>query len=127
MQLHREIEKIHAKGAELVFVGTGNRHWASVFKQDYGITCPVFVDTVRESYRALGMKRRILDLLDPRLVRNGLRALKHGFRPGWIQGDGLQNGGVLVVRPGGEIAFRFISDVSGDHPKVGDVIGALAG
>lgn len=80
VQLHREIERIHAKGAELVFVGTGNRHWASIFKQDYGITCPVCVDTERESYRALGMKRKILGILDPRLVKHGLRALKSGFR-----------------------------------------------
>lgn len=42
-----------------------------------------------------------------------------------IQGDAFQNGGVLVVRPGGEVAYRYISEVSGDHPPVADVLAAI--
>lgn len=122
MQLHREIDTVHAKGAELVFVGNGNRHWAEAFKKDHGIRCPVYVDTTRESYEALGMKRNFLGLLDPRIARNAFRALKAGFRQGSIQGDGVQNGGVLVVRPGGEIVYRHISAVLGDHPPVAEVL-----
>jgi hypothetical protein len=125
VQLHRESAAIRAKGAELAFVGNGNRRWAAVFKQDYGISSPIYVDTRRESYQALGMRRSLIGYLKPRAALNAVRALRAGFRQGATKGDALQNGGVLVVRPGGLIAFRYLSAVAGDHPDVADVIGSL--
>ena len=41
-------------------------------------------------------------------------------------GDPWQQGGVIVVRPGGEIAYRFASRESGDHPRIDDVLAPLA-
>jgi len=127
VQLHREKDAIHTRGGELYFVGNGAAHFASAFAQDLGITTPVYVDPSRASYRALGMKRGLVaTLLSARTLAHALRAMRTGFRQGSIQGDAWQLGGVLVVRPDGGVAFRYLSDEAGDHPPVGDVVAAVA-
>lgn len=127
MQLHREKDAIHARGGELVLIGNGAKHFAASFVEDLGITTPVYVDPTRASYRALGMKRGLVStLLALGTLKHGIRAFRAGFRQGRTQGDPFQLGGVLVVRPGGLIAFRYLSDEAGDHPPVHDVVAAFA-
>ena len=50
-----------------------------------------------------------------------------GFRQGRTQGDPWQLGGVLVVRPGGQVAYFHRSQNAGDHAPAGDVVRALSG
>ena len=72
VQLHRELPEIRRRGAELAFVGNGNRHFAATFKQELGLETPLFVDTRRDAYRALGMKRSLRrTLFAPRVWANG--------------------------------------------------------
>jgi peroxiredoxin len=126
VQLHRELPEIRRRGAELAFIGNGNRHFAEGFKRDHGIECPLYVDTQRDSYRALGMKRGFgVTLGSPAALLNMARALKAGFRQGRTRGDAWQLGGVLVVRPGGRIAYRYLSNEAGDHPPVTHVMKSL--
>ncbi len=56
--------------------------------------------------------------------KSGLGALRAGLRQGSVQGDAWQIGGVKVVRPGGGIAYRYLSDSVGDHPPVAEVLAA---
>jgi hypothetical protein len=126
VQLHRERDRIRGRGAELVFIGNGNRHFATAFKNDHAITAPLYVDTQRASYRALGMQRGFFATLgNLASMRNMVRALKGGFRQGPTRGDAWQLGGVLVVLAGGEVAYRYASAAAGDHPRLEDVIAAL--
>ncbi|HEY7413513.1 MAG TPA: peroxiredoxin-like family protein [Vicinamibacteria bacterium] len=126
MQLHRERGRIEAAGARLVFVGNGNRHFAAAFRDELRLDEPIYVDTGREAYAALGMKRGVAStLLAPGTWKAGVRAMRGGFRQKRVQGDAWQLGGVLVVRTGGEVAFRHLSASAGDHPPVSDVLAAL--
>ena len=125
VQLHREKDRIHGAGAELVIVGNGNRHFAGGFVKELGLTTPVYVDTKRDAYKALGFKRSLSAILAPAALGNAARALRNGFRQGKTQGDAVQLGGVIVVRPGGEVLFRYASDAPGDHPPVDRVLAAL--
>jgi len=126
VQLHRERQQIHERGAELILIGSGNRDFARGFRDEFEITTPLYVDTERRSYQALGMKRGgLAATLKPSVMRHGVRALKAGFRQGAIQGDAWQLGGVVVVLPGGRVAYRRLSDAAGDHPAIADVIAAL--
>lgn len=126
VQLHREHPRIRERGAELVFVGNGNRHFAAAFRDAHAIEAPLYVDTKRESYRALGMKRGFFATLgNLASMRNMARALADGFRQGLTRGDAWQLGGVLVVLAGGEVAYRYASAAAGDHPRPEDVIAAL--
>lgn len=40
-------------------IGNGNRHFAGAFREDLQLDTPLYVDTTRASYSALGMKRGI--------------------------------------------------------------------
>lgn len=143
-QLRREVDTIHAHGAELVVIGNGTRHFAGAFREDLQLETPLYVDTTRASYRALGMKRGLARTLGSwdTWVRM-LRALRDGFRqkrvrvivrwwyrsvpalvPG-TQGDAWQLGGVLVVLPDGRVPYRYLSTFAGDHPPPSDALAAL--
>ena len=124
--MHREHPRVRRAGAELVFVGNGDRHFARAFRDELGIKAPVYVDKERHAYAALGMRRGLGATVGSlAAVRNAARALRKGFRQGSVQGDAWQLGGVLVVRPGGEIAYRHLSRTAGDHAPVEDVLAAI--
>jgi alkyl-hydroperoxide reductase/thiol specific antioxidant family protein len=126
VQLHREKDAIEARGGRLVFVGVGNRHFAEGFRRELGLTEPLYVDTARNSYQALGMKRGVVaTILSPATWRNMARAWRNGFRQKGIKGDPWQLGGTLVVLPGGQVAFRHLSRASGDHPPLDEVLAGL--
>lgn len=125
MQLHREYPRIRRAGAELALVGNGTRHFARAFRDEQRITCPVYVDTERRAYAALGMKRGMGPLDALRTLKHAARARRAGFRQSEVQGDAWQLGGVLVVQPGGDVVYRHLSGTAGDHPEVEDVLAAV--
>ena len=126
--MRREVETIHGLGAELVVIGNGNLQFANAFRQDLHLETPLYVDTTRASYRALGMKRGIFRTLGSwRIWKNTFRARAKGFRQSrGVQGDAWQQGGVLVVLPDSRVAYRYLSSVAGDHPTVSEVLAALS-
>ena len=105
-------------GVGLFFVGSGNPMMAADFRDFLRLEVPVWVDTRRETYRFLQFQRQTWMLLDTRLWANGLRATRAGFRQGKTQGDPWQQGGVLVVRRGGEPVYSHASATAGDHPPL---------
>ena len=126
MQLHRVREEIHARGAELVIIGNGAPNFARAFREDLGITTPLFTDPSLTTYRLLEFKRGVTGtLLSPKVWANAARALSGGFRQGRVKGDAWQLGGVLVVRPDGSVIYRYASAAAGDHPPVSEILRAL--
>ncbi len=126
MQLHREREPIAARGARLFYVGNGDVQFAHEFREALRLEAPVYLDATRESYRALGMRHGIAVTIGSAASwRNTLRALRSSFHATAGQGDPWQNGGLLVVRPGGAVAFRHVDESPGDHAAISDVLSAL--
>jgi len=123
--LRDRIDEIHARGAELVIIGNGAPNFAAAFREDFELACPLLVDPELRAYRAAGLRRGRVELLSPRLPRNALRALRSGSRQAGVQGDPWQLGGVFVIRPGGELTYRYVSREAGDHPPVEEVLAAL--
>lgn len=111
----------------MFFLGTGEARYARAFRDDFGVPVPILVDTERLTYQALGFERGVRSVLSRSVLRNGLRAFRSGNVQTSTQGDPWQQGGVLVVRAGGEIAFAHASAVAGDHPDVDEVMAALEG
>jgi len=124
--LRDRIGEIRSRGAELAIVGNGAQHFAAAFREDQKLDCPILIDTELCAYRAAGLRRGRVELLSPRLPRNALRALRAGYRQTSVQGDPWQLGGVFVIRPGGELAYRYVSREAGDHPPVDTILEALA-
>jgi hypothetical protein len=126
VQLHRDRQRFTEKGFSLAFVGNGGTGFARSFLEDHGLDEPVLVDPSRATYRALGMGRITLaSLFSPRTLAAAARAMAAGFFQGRTQGHALQLGGVLAVRPGGEVAYRYLSAFAGDHPPHEEILEAL--
>ena len=109
-------------GVDLFFVGSGNALMAADFRQELGLEVPVWVDPKRATYSFLGFKRQLSTLFDPRVWANALRAGKAGFKQAKTAGDPWQQGGVLVVKRGGEAVWSYASATAGDHPPVDEVM-----
>ena len=71
------------------------------------------------------MKYGRLRTFSPGAIAETVRAVKAGFRQRKTMGDPWQQGGALVVRKGGEVAFAYSSDNPGDHVPIPDVLAAL--
>jgi peroxiredoxin len=126
VQLHRDRRRFEEKGASVAFVGNGGPSFARSFVEDYGLDEPVLCDPTRATYRALGMGRiTVRSLLSPATLLAAARAAAGGFFQGKTQGHAFQLGGVLAVRPGGEVAYRYLSRHAGDHPPHDAVLAAL--
>ncbi|MGH0036609.1 MAG: SDR family NAD(P)-dependent oxidoreductase [Myxococcota bacterium] len=119
------IDAIRERGAELVIVGNGARHFAAAFREDFELDTPLFVDPELRAYRAAGLRRGRVEILSPRVPLNAFRALRKGFVQQSVEGDPWQLGGVFVIRPGGSLRYRYVSREAGDHPPVADVLAAL--
>jgi len=124
--VHRERKSIRQAGAELALIGMGELRYAQAFQKEFDLSCPVLVDPTRAAYKALSMKRGVgRTLAVPSVWAARLRASRAGFRQQGIKGDPWQLGGVLVVLPGGRVAYRYLSDTSADHPPVTEILSAL--
>lgn len=122
------LHEIRARGADLVIVGNGAPSFAAAFRQDFRLDVPgvvLLTDPDLVAYRAAGMRRGRVELLSPRVPLNAIRAYRSGARQGSIQGDPWQLGGVLVIRPGGDLTYRYVSSEAGDRPPLGPVLAAL--
>jgi NAD(P)-dependent dehydrogenase (short-subunit alcohol dehydrogenase family) len=124
--LRDRVDEIRDLGAELVVVGNGAMNFAEAFREDYRLESPLLIDPELRAYRAAGLRRGRVEALSPRLPLNALRALLSGSRQGSVQGDLWQLGGVFVIRPGGELAYRYVSREAGDHPPVDAILEALS-
>jgi len=124
--LRPSIARFRGAGADLAVIGTGNAAMAKAFREEAGITdVSVYTDEARKAYDAAGFHRGMWTLLQPRAVWNYVRAFLAGYRGGRLQGDALQQGGVLVINPEGVVLYRHVSRSSGDHAEVGEILSAL--
>ena len=120
------IHDIRARGAELVIVGNGAQNFAAAFREDFELDCPILIDPELRAYRAAGLRRGRVELLSPRVPRNALRAFRSGSRQTGVEGDPWQLGGVFVIRPGGDLTYRYVSSEAGDHPPIDEILAGLS-
>jgi hypothetical protein len=124
-ELRPRVPEIRAAGGDLVVVGTGAPFFAQGFRELLHLDdVDVLSDESLASYRLLGFKRGLLTF-SLRSIAPYLRAFQRGQRQARTQGDALQQGGAIVVRPGGEIVYRFVSEVAGEHAPPDEVVEAV--
>jgi hypothetical protein len=118
-------QRVNDAGAEIVIVGSGSPAQAGRFIEDYDVPMPVFADPSLSVYKAVGAKRGWWSTLNPRVLLNGARAVRAGFRQTRYAGVADQQGGVLVIRPDGSVPYAYLSNEAGDHPAPADVAAAV--
>ncbi len=125
MQLHRQIDDLHAAGAELHVIGNGAPMFMDGFRETTGYTGALYTDPSLEVYKAVGLERGVMTVLSPRAALAAARALKGGFRQGRTQGDATQQGGILAITPTGEVVYAHVSKFAGDNAAPDEIIAAL--
>lgn len=125
VQLHRDVDKIRAAGAELYVIGNGAPNFIEGFRETTGWDGPLYTDPSLEVYKAAQLKRGVTTTLDPKSILPALRALRRGSRQGLTRGDAWQQGGVLVVAPNGDVKWHHASERPGDNASGSQILAAL--
>jgi hypothetical protein len=125
VQLHQQAGRIAGAGAELVVVGSGTPNFIAGFRETSGFDGRILSDPELHSYRAAGMRRGLWRSLNPLSGAYAVRALARGNLQGRTKGDAAQQGGVLVILPGGRIVYEHHSKVAGDNAPAEEVVAAL--
>ena len=125
VQLHREIDSIRNAGAEVFVIGNGSPSFIEGFRETTHYDGIIYTDPSLAAFSAAQLKRGVLKTFDPRALGKTIGAFARGQRQGLTQGDTWQQGGVLVIRPGGEIVWHHASERPGDNAEPSQIIAAL--
>ena len=127
-ELRPHADDFEKAGAKLAVIGNGWPAMAKSWATHVGFppSVSILTDPSRKAYDLAGMKRSaLLTLFNPKAIARWLRAKAHGFRQGKTAGDAWQQGGALVVLPGGKVSYRYVSLGPGDHPSPQTLLSAL--
>lgn len=125
VQLHRDLARIRAAGADLVVIGNGTPSFMAGFREQTGWDGPLYTDPSLAAYRAAELKRGVAATFDPRSLGKGLALLVRGGRQGRTQGDPWQQGGVLVVAKHGAIKWQQAAGHAADNATADQIVAAL--
>lgn len=126
VQLHRDLDKIHAAGAELYVIGNGSPSFIEGFREETKYTGAVYVDPSLEVYKAAELKRGVVKTFNPLALGKTIKAFAAGNRQGRTQGDAWQQGGVLAIDTDGSVIWHHISEHSGDQASGAQIVAALS-
>ena len=118
-----KLPEIRRAGVQLVLVGNGTLEQARAFQDRYAPGVAVYTDPSLRAYAALGLRRGVAATLGPASAVAFVRAHARGHRQGAIEGDPWQQGGLVLMAPGGRALYVQRNRHAGDRP---DVDGALA-
>lgn len=121
------VHELRALGLSVVFVGNGEHRYIDGFIERTGVL-PELVDVVTdpslEAFKAAGMIHGFWTAFGWGALLNVVKAFLMGFRQKSIEGDNLQQGGMVVIDAEGKVAFEHADRVTGDHADTGDVLDA---
>jgi len=119
-------EQFRKKGARLIAIGLGGRTYAQAFREDAGIQFPLLIDTDRQAYSALELKKAsLLHLFRKDNLKARKRAKAGGHRQHRLGKDPLQLGGSFVFAPGNVDRFVHVSETFGDNATPEAILAAI--
>ncbi|MGE3178448.1 MAG: AhpC/TSA family protein [Vicinamibacterales bacterium] len=124
-EMQPAVPRIRAAGAELYVIGNGSVEEARAFEEELQPGVGLLTDPTRQTFCALQMRSGLATVLRPSVLWRSLRALRAGFTQTRVAGDPFQQGGVVVIGPGGLERYRYVSRTAGDHPDPGKVLAAV--
>ncbi len=127
MQLHRAREQFEAAGLKVVLIGQATPADAARFRQRLHIDMPVLADEHRVTYKAIGARPATVgELVGPKVVAKGvLTSARNRVFQGKTVGSATQLGGAVVIRPGGEIAYRHLAQDASDNASPEALLAAV--
>jgi peroxiredoxin len=124
--LSPRLSELEDAGVKVVFIGNGAPNFIEGFIERNGLDrgTVVLTDPSLSVFRAVGLERSRLSTYGPRAAVNAGRAMLRGLRQKSIEGDVLQQGGVLVVGRGGRVEYVHRDRVLGDHAPLPEIMAA---
>ncbi len=126
-ELSPRLPELARAGVRTVLVGNGSREQRAAFVERHALEraqVEVMTDPSLKVYRALGLIRSRWAAIGPRAVVDIARAMTGGQPHRPVEGDPLQQGGVLLVDARGRVRFYRRSRSLGDHPRACDLVDA---
>lgn len=114
-------------GARVAVIGNGWPAMARKFAERNALPpgIELFTDPSRKAYDLAGLRRSALLTVGPWALIPFLRTLRRGFRQRRKAGDLWQQGGALVLAPGGKVLYRHASWHPGDQAAPARLLAAL--
>jgi hypothetical protein len=123
--LRGRLDEIRAAGAELVLVGSGSVRQAASYQRRYAPDCTVLTDPTLAAFRALGLKRGVVETLGPSTWLRAAGSVARGHLQGRTRGDPWQQGGLFVMARGGRLVFEQRNRDAGTRPDIERALRAL--
>jgi hypothetical protein len=125
IQLTRDFEQFRRSGVEVCIIGNGEPKHIPPF---LGLTRwpgPFYTDPTLAVFRAAHLRRGYVATFCPNTWYPTLKAWVCGGRQGCTQGDQTQQGGVVVVAPGGAVTWHHVSQFPGDNATTAQIVEAV--
>src|SRR5262245_38440689 len=120
-ELRPHVEKLQQAGIEVAVIGSGGPSFAKGFAERMQANMPIYSDQELHSFTAAQLKRSSWLNLHPMTLLLGITAqIRHPQR--CRRGDAGQQGGVMVLKKGGQATWKYISRYAGDHAKIGTIV-----
>lgn len=120
-ELMRHQSDLETSGLALVGVFQSSRHEIArhVGRQD--ATFPLVPDASMDLYRRYGVERSMWAMLSTTVIRDALRAMRAGFRPGRIDGPLDRLPADFLIAPDGKVAVAYYAEHQSDHLPVENI------
>lgn len=120
------MDTFNKMNVRIVIIGNGFPNFIEGFRNDTGYTGDLFTDPGLKSYQLLNFKKSVSSLLGFKTVKTALHALSTGYMQKGIQGDALQQGGVVVIDSAGAPVYFYANTEAGDHAPIIEIIQACS-
>lgn len=116
-------DSIQKNGAKIIFIGSGSPYIISQFKKENNLEkAIIYTDPTLSTFKAAGLIHTNTVDLD----QASLKAIKDLESRGYSlkiidnDGDDTQLGGIVFIKPPGQVTYHFISEYIGDFDQPED-------
>ncbi|MBF0451116.1 MAG: AhpC/TSA family protein [Candidatus Magnetomorum sp.] len=108
----------------VIVIGNGQPNFIEGFRNDTGYQGDLFTDPSLKTYQLLSFKKSLSSLFGLKTVKTAFRAFSSGYVQKGIQGDALQQGGVVVIHPVDTPVYLYTNNEAGDHAPLDEILHA---
>jgi peroxiredoxin len=124
--LRQRYDKVTAKGADIVAIGTGSVRYAAAFVADEDVPFTVLVDDDADAAHAASVKSVTpFGLFSPRSWPGAWQARRNGHKVHKAGRRVTQLGATFVLGPGSQVRFEHVDQHTADHADLEQVFAAL--
>jgi hypothetical protein len=84
----------------------------------------IVTDPSLKAFQAADLERSLMSTVGPKAIRAAMRARKAGFRQVAVEGDKLQQGGIILIDKEGRLGFHFANPSLGVHADPDEIVKA---